>query len=148
MSRKSYKKKHESERFSKWWEEASKHVGTALWTFISLVQTLRTEIPLGIISWYLVGNLPPCKQLEERLHLCTELLHFEFCGEAMPIPVRSKNNFDKHIIVDAVKVLFNFKNTTYIFKISISSQDCTRTLNYWKPDVSYSNLSKRRLRYS
>ena len=51
----------------------------------------------GYNNWYLEVNLPLCKQLEERLHLCIELLHFEFCGEAMPIPVRSKNNFDKHI---------------------------------------------------
>lgn len=40
-------------------------------------------------------NLPPCKQLKERLHLCTELLHFEFYGEARLTPVRSKFNINK-----------------------------------------------------
>ena len=39
-------------------------------------------------------NLPLCKRLREKLRLCIELSHSEFCGEAGPIPVRSRENIE------------------------------------------------------
>lgn len=49
-----------------------------------------------IIVLIILLDLPPYKQLRERLRPCTKLLHFEFYGEARPVPARCKNSNDKH----------------------------------------------------